>query len=54
MVRVEQLPKGAAMSNGELAKKLQITGATVCKWRERFRVNRLEGDSQWSQHARTR
>jgi transposase len=27
----------------ERAEKLQITGATVCKWRERFRVNRLEG-----------
>ena len=24
-------------------RSLQITGATVCKWRERFRVNRLEG-----------
>lgn len=31
------------LSNGTAAKKLQITGATVCKWRERFRVNRLEG-----------
>ena len=31
------------MSNGAVAKKLHITGATVCKWRERFRVNRLEG-----------
>ena len=31
------------LSNGVVAKKLQITGATVCKWRERFRVNRLEG-----------
>ena len=31
------------LSNAEVAKKLQITGATVCKWRERFRVNRLEG-----------
>src|ERR1700687_3654582 len=30
-------------SNGAVAKKLHITGATVCKWRERFRVNRLEG-----------
>jgi transposase len=30
-------------SNGVVAKKLHITGATVCKWRERFRVNRLEG-----------
>jgi len=31
------------LSNGEVAKRLQITGATVCKWRERFRVGRLEG-----------
>src|SRR5436305_5554531 len=31
------------LSSGAVAKKLQITGATVCKWRERFRVNRLEG-----------
>ena len=31
------------LSNGAVAKRLQITGATVCKWRERFRVNRLEG-----------
>src|SRR3954452_24814187 len=31
------------LSNGEVAKRLRITGATVCKWRERFRVNRLEG-----------
>src|SRR5260370_14732606 len=31
------------LSNGEVTKKLHITGATVCKWRERFRVSRLEG-----------
>jgi transposase len=31
------------LSNGEVAKRLGITGATVCKWRERFRVDRLEG-----------
>src|SRR3954452_17118019 len=31
------------LSNGAVAKRLHITGATVCKWRERFRVNRLEG-----------
>src|ERR1700743_3102561 len=31
------------LSNGAVAKNLRITGATVCKWRERFRVNRLEG-----------
>src|SRR4051795_12846322 len=30
-------------SNGTVARKLDITGATVCKWRERFRVKRLEG-----------
>jgi transposase len=31
------------LNNAATAKKLQITGATVCKWRERFRVSRLEG-----------
>src|SRR6266404_2243658 len=31
------------LNNGAVAQKLHITGATVCKWRERFRVNRLEG-----------
>ena len=31
------------MSNGAAADKLHITGATVGKWRERFRVSRLEG-----------
>src|SRR5215471_6618132 len=31
------------LSNGTVAKKLHITGATVCKWRERFRMDRLEG-----------
>ncbi len=31
------------LSNGAVAKKLHITGATVCKWRERFRIGRLEG-----------
>jgi transposase len=31
------------LRNGAVAKKLHITGATVCKWRERFRVNRLAG-----------
>src|SRR3954447_2509309 len=31
------------LSNGVVAKRLHITGVTVCKWRERFRVNRLEG-----------
>jgi transposase len=31
------------LNNGATAKKLHITGATVCKWRERFRVSRLEG-----------
>jgi len=30
-------------SNSVVAKKLRVTGATVCKWRERFRVYRLEG-----------
>jgi transposase len=31
------------LANGEVAKRLRITGATVSKWRERFRVDRLEG-----------
>ena len=31
------------LSNSAVARKLNVTGATVCKWRERFRVNRLEG-----------
>src|SRR5579863_3751515 len=31
------------LSNGAVAKKLHITAATVCKWRERFQLNRLEG-----------
>ena len=31
------------LSNGAVAKRLKITQATVCKWRERFRVRRLEG-----------
>ena len=30
-------------SNAAVAKRFGITGATVCKWRERFRVGRLEG-----------
>src|SRR5437764_404667 len=31
------------LCNGAVDKKLQRTRATVCKWRDRFRVNRLEG-----------
>lgn len=31
------------LNNAAVAKRLKITGATVCKWRERFRVDRLEG-----------
>lgn len=31
------------LNNSEVARRLRITGATVCKWRERFRVHRLEG-----------
>lgn len=34
---------GQGMSNSEIAKKLDITGATVGKWRERFRKFRLDG-----------
>ncbi len=33
----------AGLSNAEVAEKLHLTAATVCKWRERFRVSRLEG-----------
>jgi len=31
------------LSNSAVARKLHITGATVCKWRERFRLDRLPG-----------
>jgi transposase len=31
------------MSNAEVAQKLQVTGATVGKWRERFRKQGLDG-----------
>jgi transposase len=31
------------LSNKAVAMRLHITGATVCKWRERFRVHRLQG-----------
>ena len=31
------------LSNSAAAGKVHVTGATVCKWRGRFRVNRLEG-----------
>ena len=34
---------GEGISNGEVAKRLGVTAATVCKWRERFRVQRIEG-----------
>jgi transposase len=34
---------GQGVSNTEIAKKLGITGATVGKWRERFRKSRLDG-----------
>src|SRR5215831_8965897 len=34
---------GDGLTNGEVAKQLRVTGATVCKWRERFRLDRLEG-----------
>src|SRR5215471_19220704 len=34
---------GQEMSNSEVARKLHITGATVGKWRERFRNFGLEG-----------
>lgn len=31
------------LSNQDIARELRITGATVCKWRERFRKQGLEG-----------
>src|SRR5580658_10508573 len=31
------------LPNQTVARELRITGATVCKWRERFRTARLEG-----------
>jgi transposase len=34
---------GEGMSNSEVARKLHITGATVGKWRERFREEGLDG-----------
>ena len=34
---------GEGLSNRAAASKVHVTGATVCKWRERFRVDRLEG-----------
>src|SRR5215471_18258323 len=34
---------GQEMSNSEVARKLHITGATVGKWRERFRKFGLDG-----------
>src|ERR1039457_2610828 len=34
---------GQGMSNSEVARKLHITGATVGKWRERFRQLGLDG-----------
>jgi transposase len=34
---------GQGMSNSEVARKLGITGATVGKWRERFRESGLDG-----------
>lgn len=32
---------GDGIPNGKFAQQLDITAATVCKWRERFRVQRL-------------
>ena len=34
---------GEGISNGGVAERLGVTAATVCKWRERFRVQRIEG-----------
>jgi transposase len=48
---------GQGMSNSEGAGKLHITGATVGKWRERFRQMGLEAywmSRGWGRHARSR
>jgi transposase len=37
------LYSGAGLSNSEIARQLHITGATVGKWRERFRRLGMEG-----------
>lgn len=34
---------GQGMSNSEVARKLHVTGATVGKWRERFRKDGMDG-----------
>ena len=34
---------GQGMNNSEVARRLHITGATVGKWRERFRESGLDG-----------
>jgi transposase len=34
---------GEGLSNSAAASRVHVTGATVGKWRDRFRVNRLEG-----------
>jgi len=34
---------GSGAANSEVAGQLGVTAATVCKWRERFRLQRLEG-----------
>jgi len=34
---------GEGMSNSKIARKLHITGATVGKWRERYRASGLDG-----------
>jgi transposase len=34
---------GEGLSNSEVARKLHVTGATVGKWRERFRELGLDG-----------
>ena len=37
------LRAAAGLSNGEIARELRITGATVGKWRERYRKHGLDG-----------
>ena len=43
------------MSNSEVARKLHVTGATVGKWRERFRENLASGKpNEWRCRAGAR
>jgi transposase len=37
------LLSGKGLSNETVAERVGVSGATVCKWRERFRTMRLQG-----------